>query len=76
MMSAFLDGLGIVHENGLISDETSPSPDAASSRAAAPTSRRSFPTTTSSLYFSDARRTDPDTWGALAEHCQPFVGSR
>src|SRR5262249_24937663 len=43
MMSAFLDSLGIGHENGLISDENVQRPDAARLRAAATELSSKFP---------------------------------
>jgi hypothetical protein len=76
MMSAFLDSLGIVHENGLIAEETLPKPDADKLRAAATELASKFPEEDVSLYFATLVGQDPDTWGALAEHCQSFVGSR
>jgi hypothetical protein len=76
MMSAFLDSLGIVHENGLIAEETLPKPDTDKLRAAATELASKFPEEDVSLYFATLVGQDPDTWGALAEHCQSFVGSR
>src|SRR5262245_33200803 len=67
MMSAFLDGLGIGHENGLISDENVARPDEAKLRAAAADLSAKFPAEDVALYFSTLVSQDPDTWGALAE---------
>ncbi len=66
MMSAFLDSLGIAHENGLINDETVGKPDAEKLRAAATELASKFPPDEVSLYFSTLVSQDPDTWGDLA----------
>ena len=76
MMSAFLDSLGITHENGLIADETLAKPDTAKLHAAATELATKFPEDDVSLYFATLVAQDPDTWGELAEHCQSLVGSR
>ena len=76
MMSAFLDSLGITHENGLIADETLPTQDADKLRAAAAELATKFPEDDVSLYFATLVAQDPETWGGLAEHCQSLVGSR
>jgi hypothetical protein len=76
MMVAFLDKLGIAHENGLISDETLPKPDPDKLRAAATELAAEHPTEDVSLYFATLVAQDPDTWGGLAEHCQSLVGAR
>ena len=67
MMSAFLDSLGITHENGLISDETVAKPDADKLRAAATDLASKFPVDEVALYFSTLVSQDPETWGDLAE---------
>ena len=69
MMGRFLDGLGIAHEDGMISDEaeedaTPPTPERLA--AAAGTLARSFPAEDVSLYLSTLIWQDPDTWGGLA----------
>ena len=76
MMSAFLDKLGIAHENGLISEETLPTPDAAKLKAAAAELCKEFPEEDVALYFATLVAQDPETWGGLAEYCQSLVGSR
>ncbi len=70
MMSAFLDSLGITHENGLIADETLPTQDADKLRTAAAELATKFPEDDVSLYFATLVAQDPETWGGLAEHCQ------
>ena len=67
MMSAFLDSLGITHENGLINDETVSKPDAAKLRSAASELAAKFPADEVALYLSTLVSQDPDTWGELAE---------
>ena len=67
MMGAFLDSLGIGHENGLISEENTVKPDAEKLKAAAADLATKFPADDVSLYFSTLVSQDPDTWGVLAE---------
>jgi hypothetical protein len=68
MMSAFLDLLGIAHENGLISDETLPTPDPGTLKAAAAELASKYPAEDVNLYFSTLIAQDPETWGGLVEH--------
>ncbi len=56
MMSAFLDTLGISHEDGLIAEETLPKPDAAKLQAAAKRSRVEVPGRRRVAVLCDARR--------------------
>jgi hypothetical protein len=67
MMGAFLDALGIAHEEGIIAaDEVKPpSPDALGK--AAKTLAASYPAADVSLYLSTLVWQDPDTWGVLAD---------
>jgi hypothetical protein len=67
MMSAFLDSLGIGHDNGLITEETVLKPEAGKLRAAASDLASKFPAEDVSLYFATLVSQDPDTWGELAE---------
>jgi hypothetical protein len=67
MMGAFLDGLGITHENGLINDENAAKPDPEKLKAAAADLAAKYPADDVSLYFSTLVSQDPDTWGGLAE---------
>jgi hypothetical protein len=66
MMSAFLDSLGIAHEDGLITDENVARPDAETLGAAAADLAAKYPAEDVSLYFSTLVSQDPDTWGDLA----------
>jgi hypothetical protein len=76
MMSAFLDSLGITHENGLIAEDTLPKPDPAQLRAAAADLATKFPADDVMLYLATLISQDPETWGELADTCQSLVGSR
>ena len=67
MMGAFLDSLGITHENGLISDEAVSKPDEGKLERAAAALVTKFPPDDVSLYFATLVSQDQDTWGALAE---------
>ena len=67
MMGAFLDALGIAHEEGLISEEDIQPPDPEKLKAAAKTLAASFPAEDVTVYLSTLTWQDPDTWGGLAE---------
>jgi hypothetical protein len=67
MMGAFLDALGIKHEEGLITEEEIQPPDAEKLKAAANTLKQTFPADDVTVYLSTLTWQDPDTWGALAE---------
>src|SRR5262245_15945585 len=66
MMGAFLDALGIEHENGLIKEE-SVKPDAAKIGTAVATLHEQFPAEDVRLYLTTLLSQDPETWGALAD---------
>jgi hypothetical protein len=66
MMGAFLDGLGIAHEDGLIADENVARPEAGKLRDAAAELSTKYPADEVALYFSTLVSQDPDTWGELA----------
>ncbi|MEN3337970.1 MAG: hypothetical protein V7647_1646 [Acidobacteriota bacterium] len=67
MMGAFLDSLGIAHEDGLINEENVTKPDPEKLRTAAKELAGKFPPSDVSLYLSTLVSQDPDTWGTLAE---------
>jgi hypothetical protein len=67
MMAAFLDMLGIAHENGLINDNEMAKPDAAKLRTAASELATKYPAEDVSLYFATLISQDPDTWEQLAD---------
>lgn len=67
MMGAFLDLVGITHENGLISEENVPKPDAEKVKAAARELATKFPADEVSLYLATLVSQDPETWEALID---------
>ena len=67
MMGAFLDALGMAHDQGLISDEPVTKPDEERLRSAAAELRSKFPADEVSLYLATLVSQDPETWGALAD---------
>ena len=64
MMGAFLDGLGIGHENGLI-QEDAVKPDPAKIGPAAAQLAQQFPPEDVRVYLNTLLSQDPDTWGGL-----------
>lgn len=66
MMGAFLDALGISHENGLIQDE-GVKPDPAKIGAAVAQIKERFPADTVALYLDTLQCQDPETWGVLKD---------
>jgi hypothetical protein len=73
MMAAFLDSLGIKHDDGLITDEQVDKPDAEKLKSAAADLTANFPHEEVALYLSTLVSQDPEMWGALAE--VPETGS-
>ena len=71
MMGAFLDLLGIAHEDGLISEENLPKPDEAKVRQAAKELAEKYPAEDVSLYLATLVSQDPETWEALVEVVEP-----
>jgi hypothetical protein len=69
MMGAFLDALGIGHENGLIQEDTV-KPDAAKVGPAVAQLSTQFPREDVKVYLNTLLCQDPETWGALAETMQ------
>ena len=66
MMGAFLDALGIAHENGLIQDETI-TPDAAKMPAAAAAIAKQYPGPDVAVYLNTLLLQDPEAWSALRD---------
>jgi hypothetical protein len=64
MMGAFLDALGIAHENGLIRGDAG-TPDPAKMAAAAAAIARAYPAPDVALYLNTLLWQDPAAWGAL-----------
>lgn len=74
MMGAFLDLLGITHENGLINEENVAKPDAQKLKTAAADLSSKFPREDVIMYFCTLVSQDPETWGALADLTTEPVG--
>jgi len=70
MMGAFLDALGITHDNGLI-QEDAVTPDPAKMAAAAAAIAREYPAHDVALYLNTLLWQDPASWGPL--HDLPAV---
>ena len=68
MMGAFLDALGIAHEEGLINDEDVEAPSEEKLAAAAKAVAAAYPADDVALYLSTLTWQDPDTWGGLRSH--------
>ncbi len=64
MMGAFLDALGIAHDNGLIQDDEV-KPDADKIAPAAAQIASQFPKDDVRIYFSTLLCQDPETWAPL-----------
>jgi hypothetical protein len=67
MMAAFLDALGIAHDNGLIADEELQAPSRDRLHEAARVLSASFPAEDVALYLSTLLWQDPETWAGLAD---------
>jgi hypothetical protein len=66
MMGAFLDALGIAHENGLIQeDEVKPAAERIAPAAAQIAEQ--YPAEDVSIYLNTLLCQDPETWGALKD---------
>jgi hypothetical protein len=65
LMGAFLDALGIEHEEGLITAEDVPAPDASTIGAAATAVKATFPAEDVDLYLRTLAALDRDTWGNI-----------
>lgn len=65
LMAAFLDAIGISHDNGLITDEDVQPPPLETLEAAVQTVERSFPSDDVELYLKTLTALDEDTWAPL-----------
>jgi len=74
MMGAFLDALGIAHENGLI-QEDSVKPDPEKIAPAAAELIKQFPADDVRLYLTTLVCQDPETWGSLDETVKTMAGT-
>jgi hypothetical protein len=64
MMGAFLDTLGVAHENGLIREDAA-TPDPAKMAAAAAAIAREYPAPDVALYLNTLLWQDPAAWGSI-----------
>src|SRR5881409_2365090 len=71
MMGAFLDALGIAHENGLIQEENV-KPDTARMKSAVEKISAEFPAEDVQIYLNTLFCQDPETWGGLEETVKSF----
>jgi hypothetical protein len=76
MMGAFLDALGIAHENGLIEEEGIEPPDPEKLKSAAATLGKAYPAEDVALYLSTLLWQDPDTWGGLFKAPEVLAAAR
>lgn len=67
MLVAFLDHLGIPHEDGLIAEGVEQKPTEAQMTSAVQELLSTFPEADVRLYVKTLAIQDPETWGALAE---------
>ena len=67
MMGAFLDELGIAHDNGLIADESPVAPEPAVLDRAATALVAKFPPADVARYFWTLLWQDAETWGGLKD---------
>lgn len=65
MLEAFLDALGIAHENGVIAESSSHTPDPETLQAAADRLRTQFAVADVRLYLRTLAAQDPETWSGL-----------
>jgi hypothetical protein len=75
MLEAFLDRLGIAHENGLIAEGAKDAPDAPKLREAAAALLEAFPAADVRVYLLTLAVQDPDTWGPLGPIASDLVPS-
>jgi len=66
MLGAFLDALGIAHDNGVLASQDVKAPEAGKLEEAVATLRAAYPAADVELYFQTLLVQDPETWGGLA----------
>lgn len=71
MLAAFLDALGIAHDQGVLTAEEVTPPAADALKDAADKLRAQFPRDDVDLYFLTLLVQDPETWGGLADLVEP-----
>ena len=67
MLGAFLDALGIAHDNGVLNAEEVKPPASEKLQEAAAALQAQFPKDDVELYFLTLLVQDPETWGGLAD---------
>ena len=65
LMAAFLDALGVAHDDGLITAENVSAPDRERLTSAVQAVRAAFPSSDVSLYLNTLIAIDEETWGQL-----------
>jgi hypothetical protein len=68
MMSAFLDAIGIAHDNGLITEDPKGPVTAEQLQAGRTALEGAYPAEDIQLYFATLLAQDPETWAALTGH--------
>jgi hypothetical protein len=71
MMGAFLDLLGIPHDNGLINEEHIAKPDPEKVKQAAKDLAAAYPPDDVALYLATLVSQDPETWESLVDVAEP-----
>src|SRR5207249_11883461 len=67
MMAAFLDALGVAHDNGMIAEEAVVPQESDKIHAAVKAIASSFPAEDVALYLSTLSWQNPQTWSVLAK---------
>jgi len=70
MMSAFLDAIGITHDNGLITEDPQEPITPEQVQAGRAALEATYPAEDIQLYFATLLAQDPETWGALRSAIQ------
>ena len=68
MMAAFLDAIGLAHDNGLITEDPPEAISAEKIAAGEKALASAYPAEAVKLYFSTLLAQDPETWKGLAAH--------
>jgi hypothetical protein len=70
MMGAFLDALGVAHDEGLITEESPTAPTAEKLDEAVKTLSAQYPKADVARYFWTLLWQDPETWGGLQDRAE------
>lgn len=70
MMATFLDAVGLAHEDGVITAEEVPTPEAGRLAAGVQALRAAFPADDVALYLNTLVAIDGDTWGGIDAEIQ------